>query len=391
MNAKVKRKLYQVFSGVRRPTSHGVSTMWPDNDCLIGLEVEAEHIRYKYVNAENTVDPAYEGATTTGYPSTAMRFWGWEQVPDGSLGPGGREFRFSAPLKGAALENAITNFFDIVTFREAPRAGIHVHVDWTDCDDIDTLTTLLAILCGIEPAIFNMVGHGRKENTFCKPLSTLPQSQIAEVLQSGQFDVLRNKLHGCDVAAEASRYYGANFASLAKHGTVEFRYFPSLYDKDKVIMWVQLLMQLRAASFDPALTPTAVVDKMSTAAGIREFITERFADLIGFHHRMPDRGDFGFDVGARRYIFAGLPMLGRIRQRQPIELAVGRQRYAIQRNKERRHHVIRQALAQAGFEHIQPTFAVAAQHHVSHQARIAALIVGGHHHGFRNKRQPVDR
>lgn len=257
-----KKPVHHYCKGKRMPRIGEASAVWPDSSIFIGLEVEAENLRYSGNSSlsDGDCDMLYAA--------------GWRIDGDGSLRDDGREFKFASPLCGWDVTVALDKFFEIVSFSPSHRAGVHIHVDWTTTDDADTLATLMAIAYALEPALFAIAGEGRKESSFCRPLHELDPERLAGALRTGSFEWIYN-----NVLPGIGRYYGVNLASISKHGTVEFRHFPSLCDRHKIETWIKLVMLFRIAATNPELNPARVCELTSTPAGLAVFCEKYF----GFH------------------------------------------------------------------------------------------------------------
>ena len=122
-------------------------------DDHVGIEVEVENVRVYLGN--NGIDP-----------------W-WDNIDDGSLRNGGREFVFSQPMFGQDIVNAL----EALNMSLSPtgceyteRCSVHVHVNVRDMtfDQIANMTVLYALA---EPLFFAKVDDARERNFYCKPLS----------------------------------------------------------------------------------------------------------------------------------------------------------------------------------------------------------------------------
>lgn len=250
---------------LKHPRSGG---KWPDPSCYVGIEIEAEGLSYR-LNGRNADIHDVSGT---------LQDAGWDIAADGSLRADGREFKFSSPLMGLDLSSALDVFYEHVVFDESPRAGIHIHVDWTAVDDANSINTLLAILYCIEPAMFDMIGRGRKDCVYCKPLAAATTEELLKMFtadfENGMSTFLDGAIQRRDIE---KRYFGANLISLAKFGTVEFRYFPSLCDKAKMEEWLYLTQLLRLCAVNCNLTPVEVFNTMSTQGGVMDFINKWFS------------------------------------------------------------------------------------------------------------------
>lgn len=261
---------------------------WPDSSLFIGLEIEAEGIRYDNSGDHHAAQASLIGA-------------GWSIETDGSLRHDGREFKFATPMCGADITAALDTFFRVVSFSPCYRAGVHIHVDWTTAEDPDSVATLMAISYAIEPAIFNIAGEGRKEAVYCRPVHEIDPERMATALRTGSFEWMHKNLHAGNVN---SRYYGVNISAIAKHGTVEFRHFPSLCDRAKIETWIKLVMLMRIASTNPSLTPAKVCEITSTQDGVIQFCKDYFG-FQDMHTLLLDNMDIAA-TASRMKIMSGL-------------------------------------------------------------------------------------
>ena len=267
MNAVKKKGVSSLLkvAKLKHPRSGG---KWPDPSCYVGVEIEAEGLSYRLNGRAADIRDV----------SGALQDAGWDIATDGSLRADGREFKFSAPLLGLDLSNALDVFYEHVAFDESPRAGIHIHVDWTAIDDANSINTLLAILYCIEPAMFDMIGRGRKDCVYCKPLVAATTEELLKMFTADFENGMSTFLDGAISRRNTDvRYFGANLISLAKFGTVEFRYFPSLCDKAKMEEWLCLVQLLRLCAVNCNLTPVEVFHTMSTPGGVNDFINKWFS------------------------------------------------------------------------------------------------------------------
>lgn len=241
---------------------------WPDPSCYVGIEIEAEGLSYKL-----------DGKTTDiRNVSGILQDAGWDIAGDGSLRADGREFKFTAPMLGLDVTKALDVFYEHVVFDESPRAGIHIHVDWTAVEDANSINTLLAVLYCIEPAMFDMIGRGRKDCVYCKPLAVATTEELLKMFTADFENGMATFLDGAIARHDIEkRYFGANLISLSKFGTVEFRYFPSLCDKAKMQEWLYLVQLLRMCAVNCGLTPVEVFRAMSTPEGVSGFINKWFS------------------------------------------------------------------------------------------------------------------
>lgn len=266
MNALKKKSISTLLRvpKLNLPRSGG---KWPDPSCYVGVEIEAEGLSYNMGGRP----------VSLGDVSPFLQEAGWDIATDGSLRNDGREFKFSAPMLGLDLQRALDVFYEHVQFEESPRAGIHIHVDWTVVEDADSVNTLLAVLYCLEPAMFEVIGRGRKDCVYCKPLVAATTEELLKMFTMDFENAKETFLDGAISRRTTDlRYFGANLISLSKFGTVEFRYFPSVCDKAKMEEWLYLVQLLRLCAVESKLTPIEVFRIMSTPAGVNDFVNKWF-------------------------------------------------------------------------------------------------------------------
>lgn len=238
-----------------RVSSVSASSDLIDSDTLVGFEAEVENY------------------------ACLMRIegnHGWSNKPDGSL-RSGIEFVFDAPRKGLQVEQSIAYITskDVLAHVSSPRAGTHIHIDWLDVEESESLYRLAVIAAVIEPGIYAYAGPDRINNTFLVPLAKNDLRVLAEALGDNDEGSFQNW------AANGSRYRGTNFTALRRFGSVEFRYFPAITSYVEVMTWINLCLMLKRA----AVTRTAdfsameLAEALSNPTFVRDFIANNFAEF----------------------------------------------------------------------------------------------------------------
>lgn len=168
----------------------------------------------------------------------------WVDHSDNSL-RNGIEWVLGSPLAGTALSEAIDSFFSGAhSYETGPRTSIHIHINATDNISIEQLRSWIALVYVVEPAIFRWADDNRKWCGYCSPLTDMSIKRFVKVLTSD--DMLRLS-QWIAPHTNNERYYGCNMASIARHGTLEFRYFPCVTEVGPVNDWIQLVMELKKA------------------------------------------------------------------------------------------------------------------------------------------------
>lgn len=255
---------------VRRMYVPTVGGDWVDPACYVGLEIEAEGLSYYDTSG------AQIGSTSA---ANILNEAGWDVVADHSLRGDGVEFRFSEPMLGTQLTAALDTFFSCVKYGSSPRAGTHIHLDWTAVDEADSVNRMVAILYAFEQALFSIGGGGRKECVYCKPLSDIPPEDL-RTLFSNSFEVAASSYLGGAIKRQNNdlRYFGTNLVSLAKFGSMELRHFASICDRATLETWINVVMALRSCAIRCTLTPYEILRELSTPSGIVDFATKWFSE-----------------------------------------------------------------------------------------------------------------
>ena len=166
---------------------------------------------------------------------------GWAVHEDGSLRDDGLEFVLDRPSAGNALSSAVEGFFsavrnDQVEYQQSPRSGTHIHVNVSD-QAYGVAQNMLAIMYCIDELVFKWADDDRAWCSYCNSLNTLPARVLRAALVEREVNEHFNRHYVWPVPT-SDRYYGFNFSSIFKHGTVEFRYFPTTKDEQQMWSWI---------------------------------------------------------------------------------------------------------------------------------------------------------
>ena len=136
---------------------------------------------------------------------------------------------------------------------------------------VDQVRSLIAIVYAIEDGIYSVVDQARKWAGYSVSLQEMQPSRLRDVFNSPNPIVLRNALAP---TRNAERYYGLNF-NMARHGTIEFRYFPGGPNQTELESWIDLVTHVRTASIKYSLADLSSID---SANAMREFIVSNFGE-----------------------------------------------------------------------------------------------------------------
>lgn len=252
---ELQNRVTKLFA-VTSPKVHVKSDMFEVSDNFIGLEHEIE------------------GAAARD-PGKAIIDW-WHAHVDNSL-RGGVEWVTRGPMMGAELFKAIEVFSDWA-FKTKPedsfRTSTHVHIDFSQ--ERDTLFVIQDFLSGyyiLEDAFFAFGNESRKFNGYCIPFSKA-EMELVGVLNATDEYTFKDALSACN------RYYGCNPASLAQHGTIEFRHLPLTFQKEKLIDWINIILRLKKFVLNNSSTETTVLDriKQEGVSNFAEYVFGKYYD-----------------------------------------------------------------------------------------------------------------
>jgi hypothetical protein len=169
----------------------------------------------------------------------------WKVVTDGSLGDYRRGCEFVSPkLQGEAglaqLEKvceALTDFGCTVS----RQAGFHVHVGAAG-QPMSFFRKLVKLYQAYEPIIDGFMPASRRGsgNSYCRSLAAIPAAQIDQARTPLELA----SLIGRHSRAMEARYHKLNLASMARHGTVEFRQHSGTIDGRKACNWVLTCLRM---------------------------------------------------------------------------------------------------------------------------------------------------
>ena len=231
MPASALRKSVVQALGVKSPRIHKIGGDLVLQDQWIGVEHEVE-----YCNS---------GPTT----QDAMRKLGWAYHADGSLRNNGAEWVFDGPAIGQEVIDRLNVFEGMAEqkkWQASFRTSTHVHIGFsqdTPYMDIpeDTLERVQKFLClyyVLEEGFFGYAAQDRKLCGYCEPFSLCPDDFLALIRTQDPYTF-------AEVIRGSHRYYGCNPASLAKHGTIEFRHLPLQLKAKDTLDWINMLLRMK--------------------------------------------------------------------------------------------------------------------------------------------------
>lgn len=208
----------------------------------------------------------------------------WAVHSDASL-RNGIEFVFSRGKFGAEAENALAVFAEAAancTFTTSERTSTHIHMDMGDGRTVGDVRKMFVLTYLIEPAMFRFADENRKWCSYCQPLSDMTQARINSILAASNASELLSAFSG---TRHQDKYYGFNLASLRRHSTIEFRYFPGYSNLATVDRWINLVQEVKLAALSVGSIEELLAIGMDEGRMAR-FLTERMprsvaAGLLG--------------------------------------------------------------------------------------------------------------
>ena len=166
----------------------------------------------------------------------------WNVVGDGSL-INGIEF-VSEPVWGTAISDALHELSSVLRVNKPVvsfRTSTHIHVNCLDMTG-PQLIKMIKIYLMYEAALFRL-HEGRENNIFCVPAYS---SVVIQRAYGFLFDyVLEVPIHRWSLR---SKYAALNINSLLDFGTLEFRHMSGCVDVRLISNWIDLILQIKAAS-----------------------------------------------------------------------------------------------------------------------------------------------
>lgn len=241
---------------------------WPIPDQYIGVEIELEGQSKKEVQAHRDRGSPF-----------------WAEHEDGSL-RNGIEYTLNQAMMGSGLRDAINYFFDNFTkFTASPRTSIHVHMNMRqDNETVEGLRNMVVLYYMYEDAFFQIADENRKWSSYCNAFEDTPPELLEAVVdQTLSIERLEEALHR-SARTNVNRYYGLNLNALAKFGTLEFRHFPLVDNRERLVDWLKLLMELKQAAntmADAGLCPWDVFQTPDEVVKIAEYMPQFGNTLLG--------------------------------------------------------------------------------------------------------------
>lgn len=204
----------------------------------------------------------------------------WESVVDNSLRNNGMEFITRGGLVGVQLELAIEEICELAKeygwSEGMPRAGIHIHLDCTDFDMArGELARFMVFYLLLEHALFRWAGNWRRNCGFCGAWSEYKGSY--DTLGKIMFDTEGKVLTKLLKSGGLSKYQAVNILPLHSLGTIEMRHLPTTFDKNRILTWINMILQIKKAAKEYDGSPNVL--KTISSRGITEFCQDIMGPL----------------------------------------------------------------------------------------------------------------
>lgn len=196
----------------------------------------------------------------------------WSIKEDQSL-RNGVEYVLDRPYAGASLEDAIKGFYAVdLKWNNSVRTSTHIHVNVSDCD-LAVVQTMTILMYAVEDALFDVVGASRKWSGYAMALSEMDPVRLRKLFSHNRDDNIVSLSPG----RNQDRYYGFNFASVSRHGTVEFRYFPGGPGYEELCEWLDFVTAIKKAGLH--YNPLTMVEQTSTLEDFRTLLQAILPDV----------------------------------------------------------------------------------------------------------------
>lgn len=157
----------------------------------------------------------------------------WKLVRDGSL-TGSETFELVSPIlegeNGLRELEKVCWVLDLCNVKVNDSCGLHVHMDAADFT-MNTWKNLALSYKNIENVIDAFMPNSRRDNYYCKSLSSISNRRI---LEAGTINELQ-------AAFGNDRYHKVNLQAYSRHRTVEFRQHSGSTNFTKMSNWVLFL------------------------------------------------------------------------------------------------------------------------------------------------------
>jgi len=199
----------------------------------------------------------------------------WHIVEDGSLrGEEAAEYILAHPIHIDEIPEALEELEELlepVKIELSDRCGVHIHINIQDIT-FKELFNFAFLYLVMEDVLVSYCGASREGNLFCLKAKDAEYliDKLIETKKENELGPLKNQ-------EENIRYAAINFASIFKHGSLEFRALKTPKDFSEINTWARMLWQVKEAS-GKYNTPIEIIEDCSLL-GMRGFIIKVMGDF----------------------------------------------------------------------------------------------------------------
>ena len=227
----------RMMQGLTNTAAQTAATIAPAIDYTFnrnfGIEIEAYNCTRERLARELTaagINVQVEGYNHTDHTDH------WKLVTDSSLS-GNNTFELVSPIlhgeQGIEELEKVCWVLDLCNAKVNDTCGLHVHMDAAEFD-LTTWKNLILTYKRLEGVIDNFMPHSRRNNRYCKGLSTITETSIKNARSIS--DLRTAFLH--------NRYHKVNLEAYARHRTVEFRQHGGSTNFTKMSAWIHFLAKM---------------------------------------------------------------------------------------------------------------------------------------------------
>ena len=227
----------RMMQGVAQSAAQAATTVLPQLDYTFnrnfGVEIEAYNcMRGRLARELNAAGIRVE---VEGYNHTDHTDH-WKLVTDSSLS-GNDTFELVSPIlhgeQGLEELEKVCWVLDLCNAKVNDSCGLHVHMDAAEFD-LQTWKNLVITYKRLENVIDHFMPRSRRNNTFCRPLTTISETIITQASNIGELRAAFNH----------NRYHKVNLEAYARHRTVEFRQHGGSTNFTKMSAWIYFLAKM---------------------------------------------------------------------------------------------------------------------------------------------------
>lgn len=194
----------------------------------------------------------------------------WKENKESSLHDNGKEFALRVPMFGEDLLNTVESHMAFAKeqgWKISLRTGLHIHMDCRDVTHNQLIGKCVHYTIW-EPAIYAWVGGGREANNFCAPWYKCEGTIIdaAKLLayiikmSDAEGDQLEDmSMNLAAMTEDFHKYAGMNLRPLKQYGSVEFRHMVGTLSFEKVLSWINIILNLKRAALESPESSMAII------------------------------------------------------------------------------------------------------------------------------------